>query len=358
MLKKLLYVTICSGIVIVLALTGYSRTVRNTNSSFNQSPRLSLASLFGEDTIRTVFVGDIMLDRGVARSAAKTGKENIFAGVQHIFQGADAVIGNMEGTVSSRPSIAIPGSSVLRFTFDPSFIPLLRAVGFTAFSLANNHSLDFGHAAYKETRDYVHASNMLTFGSALNTGDLSVAIPIKDGAFCLVGYHDLFVADPSGALTEISTIRPNCSHVVVFVHWGSEYTHVPSGRQRVLAQGFIDAGADLIIGAHPHVVQPVEIYNGKAIFYSLGNFVFDQNFSFATMHGLAVNVEWGSERTRFELIPIAISKGQVTVAEGEARTAVLKTVVGENTPKNVASSVRAAGEFTLEVEGNRESQPR
>lgn len=302
---------------------------------------------FGNEPIRSVFVGDIMLDRGVALSVEKYGKENVFAGIKSLFDPADAVIGNFEGTMSSRKSIAVPGSSTLRFTFDPSFASILKKVGFTAFSLANNHSLDFGQSGYKETRDYIHAVNILTFGSALNTGNISVAIPIKGQTFCLIGYHDLYVADHSGAIKEIHSIRPSCSKVIVFVHWGSEYTHVPSDRQRLLAQDFIDAGADLIIGAHPHVVQPVEIYNNKAIFYSLGNFVFDQNFSFATMHGLLVDVEWGRDNTKFKLIPVSINKGQVTIADTEARDRVLKTAIGENTPEDVALSIKEAGEFVL-----------
>ena len=288
-----------------------------------------------------------MLDRAVAREARTRGRENVFAGVTSLFQGADAVIGNLEGTMSTRTSIAIPGSSTLRFTFDPSFAPILKQAGFTAVSLANNHSLDFGHTADTETREYIHAADILTFGSALNSKELSTVIPIKHEAFCMVGYHDLFSPDPTGVLREIETIRPTCSRVVVFVHWGSEYTHVPSTRQRTLGQSFIDAGADLVIGAHPHVVQPVEIYKGKAIFYSLGNFVFDQNFSFATMHGLLVDIEWGTDSTHFKLVPVAIAKGQVSVAVDAARGRVLDTVVGADLDTNIAAAIRTTGEFEV-----------
>ncbi len=136
--------------------------------------------------------------------------------------------------------------------------------------------------------------------------------------------------------------------MTVFVHWGAEYTHVPSDRQRSLAHAFIDAGADLVIGAHPHVVQPVEIYNGKVIFYSLGNFVFDQNFSFATMHGLMVGVDWTHDNTRFELIPVSIRRGQVTVADGKERSAVLETVIDSSVADDIATSIRTLGEFVVQ----------
>ncbi len=308
---------------------------------------INTGNIFGNDLKKIIFVGDIMLDRAVAIHSKRDGKESVFEGVKYLFEGVDAVVGNLEGTVSYRKSIAVPGSSILRFTFDPSFMPILRSIGFKAVSLANNHSLDFGHDADTETRDYLHINDILTFGSALNDRDLSSSISMKDGAFCLVGYHDLFFPDPSGVIEEIKNIRSSCKNIVVFVHWGSEYTHVPSDRQRILAQSFIDIGADLVIGAHPHVVQPVEIYKGKAIFYSLGNFVFDQNFSFATMHGLIVSVEWANDQIRFELIPVSIEKGKVTVADGEARNEVLKTAIDKNTPKDIASSIINLGEFIL-----------
>lgn len=315
--------------------------------SFDDSGDIVNREDLKEDSIHSIFVGDIMLDRGVASSIKKVGKNKIFAGIENLFHQADVVIGNFEGTMSSRQSIAVPGSTILRFTFDPSFAPILRSAGFTAFSLANNHSLDFGQAGYIETRDYIHANNILTFGSALNNLNISTAIPIKDQTFCLVGYHDLYVADPSSVLAEINSIRPNCSKVIVFVHWGIEYSDTPSDRQRILAQGFIDAGADLIIGAHPHVVQPVEIYKGKAIFYSLGNFVFDQNFSFETMHGLLVDIKWGRDNTYFKLVPVAINKGQVTIADSEAGSKVIKSVIGNNLTRDMISEIQLTSGFVL-----------
>ncbi|MEK7646663.1 MAG: CapA family protein [Patescibacteria group bacterium] len=346
MFRYLVYIVILS--VIALGVLSVASHLGEHRASLSfEIPRVVFRSWSESESIRTVFVGDIMLDRAVAREARTRGRENVFAGVTSLFQGADAVIGNLEGTMSTRTSIAIPGSSTLRFTFDPSFAPILKQAGFTAVSLANNHSLDFGHTADTETREYIHAADILTFGSALNSKELSTVIPIKHEAFCMVGYHDLFSPDPTGVLREIETIRPTCSRVVVFVHWGSEYTHVPSTRQRTLGQSFIDAGADLVIGAHPHVVQPVEIYKGKAIFYSLGNFVFDQNFSFATMHGLLVDIEWGTDSTHFKLVPVAIAKGQVSVAVDAARGRVLDTVVGADLDTNIAAAIRTTGEFEV-----------
>jgi len=346
MLKSFVYLIIVTGVAILLAFLLYSLSI-NKNRYVLRSNFSFINNIFPDAPFRTVFVGDIMLDRAVAQYAKKLGAEHIFAGVEYVFRTSDAVVGNLEGTISSRKSIALPGSSILRFTFDPSFAVLLKKVGFTAVSLANNHSLDFGHTADTETREYLHSADILTFGSALNSRTLSTVIPIKGNSFCVVGYHDLFIPDPVSTLAEIQNIRSNCSKITVFVHWGIEYTHVPSDRQRFLARAFIDAGADLVIGAHPHVVQPIEVYKNKVIFYSLGNFVFDQNFSFATRHGLMVVVNWANDQTHFELIPVNIRNGQVTVVDGADRDTILETVIDAYVSDDIATSIRTIGEFLV-----------
>ncbi|MEQ1666048.1 MAG: CapA family protein, partial [Bdellovibrionales bacterium] len=90
--------------------------------------------------------------------------------------------------------------------------------------------------------------------------------------------------------------------VVVNIHWGTEYLLTANANQKLIAHKLIDSGADVIFGHHPHVVEPVEIYKGKAIFYSLGNFVFDQNFGDTTT-GLGVGVEFSKDKTTFTLYP-------------------------------------------------------
>ena len=291
-----------------------------------------------DSTAKILFVGDIMLDRGVAMYAEKQGTEAIFRGVVDIFDRADAVVGNLEGTITAETPVAKSGSGILRFTFDQKFASVLKDAGFTALSLANNHSADFGATGFTATKDILRAVGIKYFGGAVNAGELSTRITFPDTTICLVGYHDLYTFDQTSAISEIGRLDPECPWVVVVAHWGDEYIHEPNARQIKLAHQFVDAGADLVIGAHPHVVQPMESYRGRMIFYSLGNFVFDQSFSFATMHGLAVMVELDAGPpvypvievskdndggVRFELIPVAIRNGTVTLADGEGRTRVL-----------------------------------
>jgi poly-gamma-glutamate synthesis protein (capsule biosynthesis protein) len=109
---------------------------------------------------------------------------------------------------------------------------------------------------------------------------------VKIGFAC---YNEFAKNGAALALDEIVKLEKKADVTVVYAHWGTEYEKNSSQKQRELAHRFVDNGADLIIGSHPHVVQEVEIYNGKEIYYSLGNFVFDQYFEDSTKHGLLVN---------------------------------------------------------------------
>jgi poly-gamma-glutamate capsule biosynthesis protein CapA/YwtB (metallophosphatase superfamily) len=275
-----------------------------------------------------LFVGDIMLDRNVARSAEAEGAESLFAGVKELFVQTDLRVGNLEGTITTNPSIARQDNKILRFTFDPGLASsTLVPLGFDALSLANNHSLDFAESGYRSTRAYLEAFGTRPFGHSLNTaGDLSTVIEAKGKRLCLVGYHALFAPAIATVVAEIKNLRSSCSWVVVFAHWGEEYETHSSAAQQEAAHAFVDAGANLVIGAHPHVVQEVEIYQGRAIFYSLGNFMFDQNFSWETTHGLAVMVTFADGETAFSLIPTTIKDQKAAIAEGPERQKTLDLV--------------------------------
>ena len=213
--------------------------------------------------VSLLFVGDIMLDRNVAVHAQKVGDEALFAGVTNLISGHDAVIGNLEGTITKNPSIAQKDHSILWFTFDPHFANVLANVGFTAMSLANNHSLDFGGKGYDDTITFLDTVGIAAFGSPYNNKHLAETFSIKDKNICLVGYHALFDPDTTLVLSKIKNIRAACDRIIVMTHWGVEYQHTPTQGQKDSAHAFIDAGADVVIGGHPHVVEPLEIYKNK-----------------------------------------------------------------------------------------------
>lgn len=282
-----------------------------------------------------LFVGDIMLDRSVAKHAHASSTVVLFAGVLDLFGAADANVANLEGSITTNPSIAQIDHTILRFTFDPDLAKeALAPLKLSAVSLANNHAYDFGRDGFDMTQAHLRQWGIEPFGHPVNARDLSTVLDIRSKRFCLIGYHSLYDPSTAEVVAEIIRLRPECYRIMVFPHWGDEYEPTANAQQIASAHEFIDAGADLIIGAHPHVVQNVEEYKGKAIFYSLGNFMFDQNFSWATTHGLAVKVSFSEDSTRFALTPITIY-GQ------EAR------IANEADAKRVLEAAGRLAEFTL-----------
>lgn len=279
-----------------------------------------------ENKIKILFVGDMMFDRGTANHIKNFGINSIFDDVSTIFEGKDMVVGNLEGTITDFPSVSEIDYKLMKFTFDPKIASLLKQNNFTHLSLANNHSLDFEQEGLRQTKNYLTQNNLKYFGSAVNSTELSTIQTVGDKNICLVGYHDLYTRNPESVLKEIKNIRSECFYLVVVPHWGDEYETVQNERQTTLAYQFIDVGADLIIGVHPHVVQPVEIYKDKAIFYSLGNFVFDQDFSYNTRRGLTVSLELSENEKKFNLIPVNIERAEVSVSSGKDKQNTLDLV--------------------------------
>ncbi|HEV7449005.1 MAG TPA: CapA family protein [Candidatus Paceibacterota bacterium] len=273
-----------------------------------------------------IFVGDIMLDRNVAVHAEAVGTQALFAGVQSLLKSADARVANLEGTITQNPSIARQDHTILHFTFDPALAQAaLAPLNLSAVSLANNHAYDFGRLGFDTTQEYLKSWGIKAFGHPYNARDISTVLDVRGKQFCLVGYHALYDPSTTEVVQEIQRLKPSCYRVIAFAHWGVEYEPQASAEQVAQAHALVDAGADLVIGAHPHVVENIETYSGKAIFYSLGNFMFDQDFSWATTHGLAVKVTFDATSTAFDLTPITVAGQEATVANEADAARVLET---------------------------------
>jgi poly-gamma-glutamate synthesis protein (capsule biosynthesis protein) len=335
------------GIALACILAGaaallWPETLREAARELSHAIHISAA----EQPVKVLFAGDIMLDRTVATHARTVGDDVLFGGVHDLFANYDLLVGNLEGTITDFPSISQASSSILRFTFDPKYATLLHKVGFDAVSLANNHSLDFGAEGYKQTVAYLDAAGVGRFGTALNNTDLSTVLAVRGKNICLVGYHQFFSPDPASVLAEIARLRPSCDFLAVMPHWGEEYELLPTTKQTNLAHQFIDAGADAVIGSHPHVIEPLEIYNNKAIFYSLGNFIFDQGWKPEVRRGLAVGVEMGDTSVRYTLTATNTFR-EASVADATTTKAVLADITASVLPADMADEIRAAGQFEL-----------
>ncbi len=275
--------------------------------------------------VRVMFGGDIMLDRNVARTAASEGPLTLFEGIATEFIDSDIRVANLEGTITANQSLAMQDNSILRFTFNQDIArQALEPLRLSVVSLANNHALDFGASGYNDTRAELDGLGIKYFGHPLNIAEnISTAVQYKNKTFCFVGYHSLYDPATVAVVAEIQALRSSCWRIIAVAHWGVEYEYAADNAQRDAAHEFIDAGADLVVGAHPHMVQNAEIYKGKAIFYSLGNFMFDQNFSWGTTHGMLLRADFSEAGTHFTLIPTVIQGQKAGLATEADRQKVL-----------------------------------
>ncbi len=267
---------------------------------------------------RLIFVGDIMLDRNVADRTRLSGNPNYpFLKLPFgWFDSFDFAAANLEGPVTDLRRA--PEKSI-DFMFDPSVLPILKAQGLDAFSQANNHALDQGAAGYEDSVRRLRDAGFLTFGHQVSDGPISVATTTVRGIkFAFVGYNTTDnPLDKAEAGPIIQQAARDADIVIAFTHWGAEYKDRPQVGVIADAHWLIDQGADAVIGGHPHWTQGFSSYKGKPIAWSLGNFIFDQDFSTQTRQGLAVALTIKNGKLTLEPMPIQINQSQPSLATGE-----------------------------------------
>jgi poly-gamma-glutamate synthesis protein (capsule biosynthesis protein) len=263
---------------------------------------------------RVLFVGDMMFDRGVERKMQEFSFTYPIDVIKDFLKSFDFVVGNLEGPINETPKDFLDSS--LTFSFDKKSTESLKEGNFSLVSLANNHTLNMDRVGLEETINILKENNIAYTGDPVDCD--ADYIYQKDG----ITYYGLNVTFPSNCsnkeiASQIKDIRfynPE-TFLIVLIHWGVEYKIVAAKEQEDLAHVMIDAGADLIIGGHPHVVQNIEKYNGKLIFYSLGNFIFDQYFSKDTQEGLGVGMEIYKDKKIYSLSPIVNKLSQPRLME-------------------------------------------
>jgi poly-gamma-glutamate synthesis protein (capsule biosynthesis protein) len=173
-------------------------------------------------------------------------------------------------------------------------------------SLGNNHSYDYAKEGFDSTKEELEEVGIATVGDPQKQASSSVEFLSLDGVtVSLIGLYAVDVAPTSNEIQLLLEATQKESDLqVVYVHWGTEYKTIHNKSQERLAHQLIDAGADVIIGHHPHVVQDIEIYQNKLIFYSLGNFIFDQYFSDEVQEGLMVELDYRDGNYEFSLLPV------------------------------------------------------
>jgi poly-gamma-glutamate synthesis protein (capsule biosynthesis protein) len=283
-----------------------------------------------------VFVGDLMLGRNVEGLTDQYGPDYPFAKIGDTLKSAGLAVANLEGPiVSAREHRRTPTGST-SFNFAPDTAVALKRAGIDLVSLANNHTLDRGAAGFTETVDRLNEAGVFSIGHPKEVATDRVAVRTVNGhGIAFIAMQDVFASLNEGQAVElvrqVASEHPD-AFVIAMVHWGDEYKLRHNARQERLAHAFIDAGADLIIGHHPHVVQDIEAYKNRAIFYSLGNFIFDQYFSRETQEGLAVQAELTDSTVTYRLAPIDIVKSQPTLMVGEQHDQWLSAVAARSNP--------------------------
>ena len=271
-------------------------------------------------SLKICFVGDLLLDRGVRNQINKRGVAALFNKVKPLFVKADAVVANLECPVTK---VLSPVNKKYIFRAEPEWLKEVKNCGITHLVMANNHTYDQGRNGIKETYTNLIENNLIPIGYGTNQNDAckpiliekegikvaifsSVLLTLENWAYLpdSVGICQATIEDLKSKIREFKTIN-NDYKVIVFLHWGAEFQETPLPEQRQQAEELIDAGADGIIGCHPHVIQPKQVYKGKPIFYSIGNFVFDQKYEAATK-GLMVELTFSNSKGTFSVQPISI----------------------------------------------------
>lgn len=252
------------------------------------------------DEINLLFVGDIMLSRAVGEKIKEAGDYRYpFLETADFLAQADLTFANLENPISDRGQNQ---GSQYSFRADPRTVEGLTFAGFDVVSIANNHILDWGAEALADTVSVLRVNGIEPVGAGQNYEEAngSVIKEVNATKIAFLAYTNLYpealeatsgragVSDFDSAKKKIAEAKEAADIVVVSLHWGDEYETRSNGLQQTIGRVLVDAGADLVVGHHPHVVQEIEPYKNGWIVYSLGNFVFDQGFSQATMRGLAV----------------------------------------------------------------------
>ncbi len=233
-----------------------------------------------------------MLGRSITQAATRSIDWQPFEKLQPVFDKADILAANLESPLTTAP-VTTNGYALCA---PPARVTDIKAASFDLVTFANNHSMDCGEAGISQTL------------SILRSNDIQIAGPSPEPVYmrrrgktlAFIALDDISSpVDLPWVKAIISSTAPKSDLVIISIHWGSEYQAAPSARQRWLASTLVEAGADVIVGHHPHVIQPVESLprgNGKSpalVFYSLGNALFDQHGLPDTRTGAGVNLILG-----------------------------------------------------------------
>lgn len=243
-----------------------------------------------EPTVRLTFVGDVMMSGNVEKMLLEHGFDYPYKHVYELFQQDDYTIANLETPVTKRGTP--PASKEFVYKSPPEAVRAMKAAGVDAVNLANNHSMDQGVEGLLDTFAALDENQLQYVGAGADSSRAYAPVYVEKNGIriALLGFSRVVpevswyagngkpgVAasyDSTAAEQAIREAKAQVDLVIVITHWGQERVDLPVEHQKTLSRAYIDAGADLIVGSHPHVLQGFEQYHNKWIAYSLGNFIF------------------------------------------------------------------------------------
>jgi poly-gamma-glutamate synthesis protein (capsule biosynthesis protein) len=250
--------------------------------------------------------GDVMLDRNVRKKIEKDGVD-VFEYVKRdseLIKDFDFIIANLEGPIVEM-NRSLCQNKAYNFQFASTAPAILKSIGINIVSIANNHINDCYKEGIESTKKYLDESGVGYIGD-FDVEKSFITREVNGKKVAFVGIDRTISSTPISDFYDlIKILRLENDYLIVNIHWGEEYNKEATEEQKNIAHALIDEGVDVVFGHHPHVVEPVEVYKNKVIFYSLGNFVFDQigeerNF------GIGGGVEFGESANSFTVFPYKI----------------------------------------------------
>ncbi|MDT9724933.1 CapA family protein [Xylanibacillus composti] len=300
----------------------------------------------GKEIVRLAFVGDVLLGSTVSGLLENYGYDYPYTHVKELLQKPDLTVANLETPITDRGE---PVDKTYVYRSSPQALPAFKEAGFDVVNLANNHILDFGAEGLLDTLQYLKEAGIYHVGAGKNGQEAFAPVYVdQDGIrVAFLGFSHVVptvdwkarnmsereptghpgVADTYDYTRPVETIAKASEQadlVIVLVHWGVEREESPRPYQVDLARRYIDAGADLIVGSHPHVLQSFEQYNGKWIAYSLGNFIFTTNDNPRTWESSILEAACTKDgECELHITPVLTKAAQPVVMEGEEGRALL-----------------------------------
>lgn len=275
------------------------------------------------------FVGDVFLGRDVETKLGLYGAS--FPFLDDRLPAGTIGVANFESPAPDKHTKT--PDETLSFSTKQAYLPVLAEFGYRYLSLANNHSLDKGQAGLRQTITAMAAANLQPFGAG--TAPSWVAIPLPESVLGVAGFNTVTATvTPESIAAMLYEMTLVTDHQIAYIHWGAEYESVHTPEQERLAQLLIESGFEAVIGHHPHVVQDIAWYQGSPIFYSLGNYIFDQYFEQSVQQGLRLEVAATDSVLTYRLVPVTSEATliQPQPMTGEQKAEFLRLLLEKSDP--------------------------